>query len=66
MFLWKSIRLKGSEVGSRRSLVDMTKAIVLSKLEPVIDKKFTFAEAPDAYRYVTRGDHLGKIVIGHP
>ena len=66
MFLWKSIHLKGVEVGSRRSLVDMTRAIALNRLEPVIDRRFAFADAPDAYRYLASGAHFGKIVIEHP
>ena len=66
MLLWKSIHLKGVEVGSRRSLMDMTKAIALNGLEPVIDRSFAFAEAPDAYRYLASGAHFGKIVIEHP
>jgi NADPH:quinone reductase-like Zn-dependent oxidoreductase len=64
--LWKAIHLKGVEVGSRRSLVDMTRAIALNGLEPVIDKRFAFADAPDAYRYLASGAHFGKIVIEHP
>ena len=64
-FLWKAINLKGIEVGSRRSLVDMTEAIAFNGLEPEIDRRFAFAEAPDAYRRLASGAHFGKIVIEH-
>ena len=64
--LSKAINLKGVEVGSRRSLVDMTRAIALNGLEPVIDRRFAFADAPDAYRYLASGAHFGKITIEHP
>ena len=64
--LSKAINLKGIEVGSRRSLVDMTRAIALNELEPVIDRRFAFADSPDAYRYLASGTHFGKIIIEHP
>ncbi len=63
--IWKVITLKGIEVGSRRQLTDMTKAFALNGLVPVIDKRFAFAEAPDAYRHLASGAHFGKVVIEH-
>ena len=32
-------------------------------LRPVIDRKFTFETAEDAYRHMESGSHFGKIVI---
>jgi len=63
--IWKHIHLKGVLVGSRRSLEEMTKAIARNGLKPVIDRRFSFAEAPAAYRYLASGAHFGKIVIRH-
>jgi threonine dehydrogenase-like Zn-dependent dehydrogenase len=33
------------------------------KLDPLIDRIFSFEEAPEAYRYLASGKHVGKIVI---
>jgi threonine dehydrogenase-like Zn-dependent dehydrogenase len=33
------------------------------KLDPLIDRVFSFEEAPEAYRYLASGKHVGKIVI---
>ena len=63
--IWKNIHLKGILVGSRRALEEMTKAIARNGLKPVIDRRFSFAEAPDAYRHMASGVHFGKIVIAH-
>ena len=63
--IWKNVHLKGILVGSRRALEEMTKAIARNGLNPVIDRRFSFAEAPDAYRHMASGVHFGKIVIAH-
>lgn len=33
------------------------------KIEPVIDKVFSFEEAPEAFKYLASGKHVGKIVV---
>jgi threonine dehydrogenase-like Zn-dependent dehydrogenase len=33
------------------------------KVESIIDKVFTFQEAPEAYKYLATGKHIGKVVI---
>ena len=63
--IWKNVHLKGVLVGSRRALEEMTRAIARNGLKPVIDRRFPFAEAPAAYRYLASGAHFGKIVITH-
>ena len=63
--IWKNVTLKGILVGNRRELDEMTKAIARNGLKPVIDRRFPFAEAPAAYRYLASGAHFGKIVIAH-
>jgi len=59
----KSVRLQGIFTGPRTMFEDMLKAINISKLEPVIDKVFDFAEARDAMKYMESGAHFGKVVI---
>ena len=61
--LRKSIRLNGIYVGSRAMFLDMSAAIEAGGLKPVIDRRFAFADAPDAYRCMEAAGHFGKIVI---
>jgi len=60
----KSITLQGIYVGSRRMFEEMNRAITASGLRPVIDRRFAFDEAPDAYRAMAQAGHFGKLVIG--
>jgi NADPH:quinone reductase-like Zn-dependent oxidoreductase len=59
----KSIRLQGVYVGSRTMFENMNRALVQSKIRPIIDRVFSFTEAADAYQYMKSGSHFGKIVI---
>ncbi|PYT00258.1 MAG: NAD(P)-dependent alcohol dehydrogenase [Acidobacteria bacterium] len=59
----KSVRLQGIFTGPRTMFEDMLKAIDVSKLEPVIDTVFDFANARDAIKYMESGAHFGKVVI---
>jgi NADPH:quinone reductase-like Zn-dependent oxidoreductase len=61
--LSKQIRIHGIYVGSRENFVAMNKAIAHSGLKPVIDRTFSFDQAPEALRYMESGSHFGKIVI---
>ena len=61
--LRKSIRLNGVYVGSRAMFLAMNAAIEAGGLKPVIDRRFAFADAPDAYRCMEAAGHFGKIVI---
>jgi NADPH:quinone reductase-like Zn-dependent oxidoreductase len=62
----KSIRLQGLYVGPRRAFLDMNRAIAAHGLRPVIDARFPFAAALDAYRALKAAGHFGKIVIEMP
>ena len=42
---------------------DLVRALERSRLEPVIDKVFAFAEVRAAYEYLASGQHFGKVVI---
>ncbi|MEM8962139.1 MAG: NAD(P)-dependent alcohol dehydrogenase [Acidobacteriota bacterium] len=61
--LMQNIRVQGVLVASRDSFVDMNRAITAHQLEPVVDRVFPFAEAPDAFAHLAAGKHLGKVVI---
>jgi len=61
--LGKQIQVQGIFVGSREMFEAMNRAISFHKLHPVVDKVFAFDEARDAFRYLERGAHFGKVVI---
>jgi NADPH:quinone reductase-like Zn-dependent oxidoreductase len=61
--LMKSVRVQGIFVGSREMFEAMNRAIALHRLKPVVDRVFSFEQAPDALRYMESGAHFGKIVI---
>lgn len=63
--IWKALDLRGILVDSRRCLEEMTRAVALNGLEPVIDRTFPFEDAPAAFRHLASGAHFGKIVISH-
>jgi NADPH:quinone reductase-like Zn-dependent oxidoreductase len=41
----------------------MNRAIAANRLKPIIDRVFTFEEAPAAFRYYEDARPLGKVVI---
>jgi len=61
--LRKGARVHGIFVGSRAMFRSLNAAIAESRIAPVIDRVFPFAEAVDAYRYLESGAHVGKVVI---
>jgi NADPH:quinone reductase-like Zn-dependent oxidoreductase len=63
MIMRKSIRLQGIYVGSRAMFERMNRAIEQAALEPVIDRRFAFADARDAYHAMRAAGHFGKLVI---
>lgn len=50
-------------VGSRSDLAKLLAALETSRLRPVIDRVFAFAQAADAYRHLQEQKHFGKVVI---
>jgi NADPH:quinone reductase-like Zn-dependent oxidoreductase len=61
--LHKAITVRGIYVGSRAMFESMNHAISQYKIEPVIDRVFSFEETPEAFRHLESGQHFGKIVI---
>ncbi len=59
----KAVRLQGIFVGSRQTFKDMTKAITVAKMKPVIDKVFDFDQAREAMLHMQSGSHFGKVVV---
>jgi NADPH:quinone reductase-like Zn-dependent oxidoreductase len=61
--LMKGLRLQGIYVGSREMFEAMNRAITAVQMKPVIDKVFPASQAHEAFRYMERAAHFGKIVI---
>lgn len=61
--LFKRLTIQGIYVGSRDMFENMNAAIEANSIQPVIDRKFSFDQAKDAYEYLQSGAHFGKVVI---
>lgn len=62
-FLQKKLTIKGVLVGSRHAYQEMNEIIEKKDLHPVIDKIFSFSEIKQAFDYLSKGAHFGKIVV---
>jgi NADPH:quinone reductase-like Zn-dependent oxidoreductase len=59
----KSLSVCGIYVGSREMFEQMNRALEQTKIRPIVDKEFPFADAAAAFRYMETGSHFGKVVI---
>ena len=62
--LLKRLTVTAISTGSRQMQEDMLRAMEAWNLRPVIDARFPFEDARDAYGYLRTGGHFGKVVIG--
>ena len=53
----------GIYVGSRADFDAMNRFIATHKIRPLVDRAFSFEEAPKAYDFMDNGSYMGKIVI---
>ena len=60
---FKHLRMTGLAVGSRVMQQNLVAAININKLQPVIDRSFSFEEIEEAFQYQASGQHFGKIVV---
>ena len=61
----KNLAVKAISNGSRRMLEDMLKAVSANGIEAVVEHKFGFDHAVEAFKLMDRSTHIGKIVIDH-
>ena len=60
----RQVRLQGVVVGSRDATERMLKAMAQHRMKPVIDpQRFEMANIQEAYAYLGRGGHFGKVVV---
>lgn len=55
--------VNGIFVGSRTMFEALCRAYDANRIEPVIDRVFSFSKAPEAYAYFESQAHFGKVVI---
>jgi NADPH:quinone reductase-like Zn-dependent oxidoreductase len=59
----KQISLVGSTMGSHQDFIDITDLLWSGKLRPVIDRVFPLREGKEAYAFMEKGAHFGKLVL---
>lgn len=60
----KLCTVRGLIVGSRLQMEDMVRAVQANDIKPVVDKKvFGLDEVKDAYDYMWKQQHFGKVCI---
>ncbi len=61
--LHQQATIKGLEVGGTDDFEAMNRAIEAGDIHPVIDKTFSFEQTQEAFEYLEKGMHFGKVVI---
>lgn len=62
----KNATMSGIYVGSREAFEQFIRFLDATRIKPIIDKVFDFADTPAAYEYMESGAHFGKVVIAIP
>jgi NADPH:quinone reductase-like Zn-dependent oxidoreductase len=63
LILHRQVRIQGIYVGSKSHFEAMNRAIVATRIQPVVDQIYTFDRVQDALKSMDTGSHFGKIVI---
>ncbi|HEY0106054.1 MAG TPA: NAD(P)-dependent alcohol dehydrogenase [Rhizomicrobium sp.] len=61
--MFRGASLHGIFVGNRVMFEDMLAAMTVSKIHPIVDKVYDFADAASAYMHQMEAKHFGKVVI---
>lgn len=61
--LRRNVTLKGILNGPRDRFEEMLGFYEKKRIRPVVDKVFKFEEAKEAFKYLAKGAHFGKVVI---
>ncbi|WP_057937818.1 zinc-dependent alcohol dehydrogenase family protein [Algoriphagus resistens] len=59
----KALSIHGMQVGSKASFQSMNHAIALHAISPVVDRVFRLDQVSEAFNYLDKGEHFGKVVI---
>jgi NADPH:quinone reductase-like Zn-dependent oxidoreductase len=58
-----AVTMRRIAVGNRAHFTAMNRALLASRMKPVIDRVFPFADTVSAFRYFEAGNHFGKVII---
>ena len=61
--LLNNLTVRAVQVGSRADTEALLRFFEVTKLRPIIDSRFCFDQAPEAYRRLDSGEAFGKVVI---
>jgi D-arabinose 1-dehydrogenase-like Zn-dependent alcohol dehydrogenase len=61
--MMKAARIQGIETGSTEMYNNMLRAFQLHEIHPIIDKTFAFDDTLEAFAYLKKAQHMGKISI---
>jgi NADPH:quinone reductase-like Zn-dependent oxidoreductase len=59
----QNLTVQGTLVGPRSAFEAMNQLIASSGFRPSVDRAFPLAQARDAFEYLARGEHFGKICV---
>ena len=62
---FRQLKIEGTTMSTLAEFRAMLDFVAEKKLEPVIDRNFTLADAVAAHRYIGSGEQMGKIVFSH-
>ncbi|HXW60418.1 MAG TPA: zinc-binding dehydrogenase, partial [Myxococcota bacterium] len=61
--LMRQLRLLGVFVGAKSVFLAMNRVIEHARIKPIINRVFSFDEAPEAFSYFASKSHFGKVCI---
>jgi NADPH:quinone reductase-like Zn-dependent oxidoreductase len=61
--LRKTVTLKGIINGPRDRFEEMIGFYEKHKIQPVVNRVFSFKESKEAFKFLASGGHFGKVVI---
>ncbi|KAL4873946.1 hypothetical protein BDV12DRAFT_158792 [Aspergillus spectabilis] len=61
--LRRNVTLKGIINGPKDRFLEMNAFYEKHHIKPVVNKVFSFDEAPEAFKFLANGSHFGKVVI---
>lgn len=63
MTIFNLLRVQGIYVGSTEMLRQLTSSMETHKIQPQVDKVFSFSQAKEGYQWMAQAKHFGKVVI---
>ena len=64
-FYIKNLAMKAISNGSRMMLEDMIRGVAASGIQAIVQHIFDFTDAVEAFEFMARSNHVGKVVLRH-